>query len=89
MVSCVDGCEEWRLTRPAVSQISASSVRVGWSLPSLALSSVADAVTAFKVQYRWIDKNQESASSHWQTAADNLPPTRTYYDATQLRTGIL
>jgi len=47
-------------------------------------------VTSFKVQYRWIDKNQESAaSSHWQTVTDGLSSARTYYDVTQLRTGIL
>lgn len=81
--ACV--CEDWRLARPVVSQMSVSSVRVGWSLPG----SVAEAVTEFRVQYRWVDKNQDSTSSHWHTAADSLSPTRTYYDVTQLRTGIL
>jgi len=84
----VHACEEWRMSRPAVGQLSATSVRVSWSLPLPAGSSVAAAVRAFKIQYRWIDKNQDSASSQWQTAADSVSPTHTYYDVTRLRTGV-
>jgi len=79
----VDACSEWRLLRPVVSQLSATSVRVSWSLSLPAATSV----TAFKVQYRLIDKNQESTSSHWQTVTESLSPTRTNYDVNHLRTG--
>ena len=82
----VDACKEWRMSRPTVSPLSATEVRVSWSTAG---SSVVTAVRSFKVQYRWIDKNQESVTSHWQTAAESVSPTRTYYDVTGLRTGIL